>query len=274
MRVTTIEGIGNRKIGYHPIQKALHESNGTQCGYCSPGMVMNMYSLLEANGGRVSATDVENSFGGNICRCTGYRPILDAFKSLAADELPDDIEDLTMKCCTMKIMGACKSEGACERFKPLDLKFNDNRQWIGAETIQNILDILKSSVQNLPYMLVAGNTAHGVYRRSDNIQVFIDVNRVAELHGYALTKDALTIGANVNLTETMRILQEAAGTYREFSYCDQMTKHIDLIANVPVRNVRNILHPFEKIINYNNVSISIFIDWNDCWESKHQTCTP
>lgn len=84
MAVTTIEGLGNHIEGYHPIQQQLADNNGTQCGFCSPGMVMNMYSLLQ-NNPNPTTKEIEDHFDGNICRCTGYRPILDAMNTFASD---------------------------------------------------------------------------------------------------------------------------------------------------------------------------------------------
>lgn len=84
MDITTIEGLGDRRRGYHPMQLRLVECAGTQCGYCTPGMIMNMHSLM-ASSNSLSMLEIEHSLGGNLCRCTGYRSILDSFKSFAFD---------------------------------------------------------------------------------------------------------------------------------------------------------------------------------------------
>ena len=84
-KITTIEGIAKDDGTPHPIAKKLAEYNGSQCGFCSTGFVMNMYSMLESTDGPPTHEDIERRFDGNICRCTGYRPILDAMHSFAGD---------------------------------------------------------------------------------------------------------------------------------------------------------------------------------------------
>ncbi|CAD7078518.1 unnamed protein product [Hermetia illucens] len=231
--VTTVEGIGNKKDGYHPIQTRLAHLNGTQCGYCSPGMVMNMYGLLESSGGKVYTDEIENSFGGNICRCTGYRPILDAMKSFGADSTYcSDIEDLKKIC--YKTGDQCSK--ICSRpNKKVHVIFDDNVEWVKAYSVDDILEVL-DKIGSKSYMLVAGNTAHGVYRRSRDIQVFIDVNHIPELHAHHIDKDELVLGGNLSLTETMDILRKASSK-PAFEFCKKVWHHMDLIANVPVRNM-------------------------------------
>jgi xanthine dehydrogenase/oxidase len=83
LEVTTVEHFGSREGGMHPVQKLLAENNGTQCGLCTPGWVMAMMGLLQETP-KPTPQQVEDHFDGNICRCTGYRPILDTFHSYAA----------------------------------------------------------------------------------------------------------------------------------------------------------------------------------------------
>mmetsp|Transcript_11610 Transcript_11610/g.27586 ORF Transcript_11610/g.27586 Transcript_11610/m.27586 type:complete len:213 (-) Transcript_11610:34-672(-) len=87
--VVTVEGIGNPRDGLHPVQEQLAKSHGSQCGFCTPGFVMSMYALLRSRGQegkQVTEADIETSLGGNLCRCTGYRPILDAFRVFAKSD--------------------------------------------------------------------------------------------------------------------------------------------------------------------------------------------
>ncbi|XP_050092185.1 xanthine dehydrogenase/oxidase-like [Anopheles aquasalis] len=242
--IKTAEAIGNKTDGYHPTQERLAQKNGTQCGFCSPGMVMSMYSLMEAKRGSVTMEQVENALGGNICRCTGYRPILDAFKSLAVDAdgaMVQDIEELQICPKTGSLCsGQCPVAAArIEPERPVQLVFADNQEWHKVFTVNDVFAIF-DQIGSRPYMLVGGNTAHGVYRRDESLEVFIDINNVTELRSYYHTATELLIGANVNLSEFIEILTKAASNRPTYEYCRELAQHLDLVAHPAVRNVGSI----------------------------------
>ncbi|KAF6204368.1 hypothetical protein GE061_002709 [Apolygus lucorum] len=259
--VTTVEGLGNKAHGYHKIQQRLAAASGTQCGYCSPGMVMNMNSLLESNP-TLTMKDVENSFGGNICRCTGYRPILDAFKSFASDAPPEltkklaDIEDMMCpksgKICTGSSCGQkCgpateEIDGGWTVCNNLDdplpnsnnllVTLQDGLIWRKPTSVKEVFELL-DQIGDKSYRMVAGNTGPGVYRLDRDYEVLIDLNGIAELHSTSVTDNGVVLGANISLTEAMALFYKLAKDKpNQYSYMKVLGDHIDLIANVPVRN--------------------------------------
>ncbi len=86
-RVTTLESITPAE-GLHPLQRAFLDANAFQCGYCTPGMVMISKALLDHDPAP-SDDDIRQALTGNICRCTGYRPIVRAVQA-AAEAMSDD----------------------------------------------------------------------------------------------------------------------------------------------------------------------------------------
>eukprot|EP00520_Triparma_pacifica_P017654 CAMPEP_0118636436 /NCGR_PEP_ID=MMETSP0785-20121206/2621_1 /TAXON_ID=91992 /ORGANISM="Bolidomonas pacifica, Strain CCMP 1866" /LENGTH=1412 /DNA_ID=CAMNT_0006527561 /DNA_START=58 /DNA_END=4292 /DNA_ORIENTATION=+ len=82
--VTTVEGLGSTREGMHPVQERMTKSHGSQCGFCTPGIVVAI-STIFANKPDATIDEVEEHMDGNICRCTGYRPIWDSAKSLCSD---------------------------------------------------------------------------------------------------------------------------------------------------------------------------------------------
>lgn len=82
--VMTIEGLGNGDH-LHPLQEAFVRHGAVQCGFCTPGVLMSAYALLQETP-RPDKTQIAEALSGNLCRCTGYYQIVDAISSVVADE--------------------------------------------------------------------------------------------------------------------------------------------------------------------------------------------
>ncbi|KAL7552747.1 hypothetical protein ACHAWF_015983 [Thalassiosira exigua] len=139
--VTTVEGVGSLarpgglaqpggsegggRDGLHPVQRAMADLHGSQCGYCTPGIIVALYALFaqgerdsEGNREAIDSTHLEEHLDGNLCRCTGYRPIWDAARALCADGEGGGVGDLedggpTGPCGTP--CRECPAREACER---------------------------------------------------------------------------------------------------------------------------------------------------------------
>uniref|UniRef100_A0A8D2KXX4 Aldehyde oxidase n=1 Tax=Varanus komodoensis TaxID=61221 RepID=A0A8D2KXX4_VARKO len=162
--VITVEGVGNAKTRIHPVQERIAKSHGSQCGFCTPGMVMSIYALLR-NQVEPTSDQIMEALAGNLCRCTGYRPIIDGCKTFCKS---NEIHLLSVY-CFLKI---CTRLFSAEEFQPLDptqelifppelitvqtLTFHGERTtWISPVNLQELLK-LKARYPKAP--LVVGNT--------------------------------------------------------------------------------------------------------------------
>ncbi|KAI8484808.1 hypothetical protein Bbelb_374050 [Branchiostoma belcheri] len=260
--ITTVEGLGGQKAGFHPIQRRLAEFNGSQCGYCSPGMVVNMYGLLTKNP-QPSQQEVENHFDGHICRCTecengragrragwsassqlpggpmGYRPILDAMKSFAADADPEkggciDIEDLSKHHCPTTGEVCSNAAVNCTKGTPLLRCGQNGVTWYRPTNLEQLYSLLEQhcTSQNR-YKLVCGNTASGVYKNDGPYSCLIDIKAVPDLH-ICQAGPPLVAGSALSLSALLDMLQ--TGSDRSPSY-GVLAEHLRKVANVSVRNV-------------------------------------
>uniref|UniRef100_A0A672VB00 Xanthine dehydrogenase/oxidase n=1 Tax=Strigops habroptila TaxID=2489341 RepID=A0A672VB00_STRHB len=210
--VTTVEGIGNTKSRLHPAQERIAKSHGSQCGFCTPGIVMSMYTLLR-NKPEPKMEDIEDAFQGNLCRCTGYRPILEGYRTFA-------------KVSNNKMMSSSLFNSS--EFQPLDptqepifppelmgnkqqkqLCFKGERvMWIQPTTLKELV-ALKSQYPNAK--LVVGNTEVGIEMRLKNMlyPVIIAPAWISEMNAVQHTETGVTFGAACSLSSIEEVLRKA-----------------------------------------------------------------
>ncbi|XP_035827747.1 xanthine dehydrogenase [Aplysia californica] len=235
--VTTVEGLGSVSTGLHSIQDRLAQHDGAQCGYCTPGQVMNMYGLLKQNP-RPSAKQVEDAFDTTICRCTGYRPILDAMKSFAVDTPGDvlDIEELTAKTCPSSGQ-ACRGQCRVDRgVMTYQNGVDASLSWLSPQSLDDLLSVLAKSAKT-NYRLVVGNTGFGVYEELGawNYQTLVDIRGIKELYIVDVSPAShVTLGANLTIAD---LIAKLDGDLSDLAYADTFRRHLKLVASNTIRNV-------------------------------------
>ncbi len=184
--VITVEGLGGSSA-LDTVQKAMVENHGSQCGYCTPGIVMALAGWAE----RGVHHDPRIAMTGNLCRCTGYLSILDAMKSLAATP-PTPLQerrDLRVDAESLRLL-----------FDD-PIRIEGKQQSVYAPTVLSDAVAYKCNYEDA--VIVAGATELGVWRnkRSFSPKRLLSLSRAVELNTINLSPEAITMSANTTWSE-------------------------------------------------------------------------
>ena len=190
--VVTVEHLSAANGPLHPVQRAMVDHHGSQCGFCTPGIVMSLYGMWMENADP-SVKDIEVALQGNLCRCTGYSPIVRAGQSISAyGKVVDD--PLVAERQSIKARLEALQDG-----RRVELGAGNNRIIVPASAD----DLAEVYAANPTATLVAGATDVGLWvtKFMRDIGPVICIGDVPDLHGIAEVDGALRIGAAVTYAE-------------------------------------------------------------------------
>jgi xanthine dehydrogenase small subunit len=230
MALWTVEDLAAPDGTLHPAQQALVDCHGSQCGFCTPGFAMSLFGMYQNHVRRGEAIDratAQEELSGNLCRCTGYRPILDAAQRMA--DLPEAVVDEADVLSKLERMAQaeCRPQadpapdpasgaapGAAPRYR----------------APSRLADLLRARAERPAAQLVAGCTDVGLWvtKQHRRFAEVLDVTRAEELRRIDRADDgALRIGAAATLQDAFAALAADRPALLEFAA---------RFAGLPVRN--------------------------------------
>ena len=189
--VVTIEALSGDDGALHPVQQAMVDFHGSQCGFCTPGFVMSLYGLWMQDPNPSTAM-IEKALQGNLCRCTGYEAIIRAAKAASSSDRKKD--RLYRERNQVKKQLAAINDG-----KRVEIGEGKDALIIPASA-DDLADIL---AQNPKATIVAGSTDVGLWvtKFMRDITPAVFIGNLAELQTITEKKDKLVIGAGVTYSQ-------------------------------------------------------------------------
>ncbi|MFZ6720031.1 xanthine dehydrogenase small subunit [Undibacterium sp. Ji49W] len=216
--VFTVEDLQQENGDLHPVQQALVECHGSQCGFCTPGFAMSLWSLyLKKEGNTVPPCrkEIDETLSGNLCRCTGYRPIIDAAKRMG--ELP------AAKFDRAAVISGLQGLQRGEMFT----YSADGQTFYAPRTLQQLAQVRAEQPQAT---ILAGSTDVGLWvtKQMRDLGNIIYVREVDELQHISEVNGKLEIGAAVSLNDAYGAVCQ--------HYPDELTEMWQRFASQSIRN--------------------------------------
>jgi xanthine dehydrogenase small subunit len=212
----TVEDLQQPDGALHPVQQALVECHGSQCGFCTPGFVMSLWGMYLNNDAQpCSRKEVDDALSGNLCRCTGYRPIIDAAQRMT--ELPKVAFDRAA-------LAAQLQELKRDRLATYSV---GERHFHAPRTFEELVELRASRPSAL---ILAGSTDVGLWvtKQMRELNDIIYLGHVDALKTISEDSGMLEIGAGVSLNDAYQAL------YRH--YPAQLGEMWQRFASLPIRN--------------------------------------
>jgi xanthine dehydrogenase small subunit len=215
-QLITVENLRSPDGSLHPVQEALIGSHGSQCGFCTPGFVMSMFTLFKGSSDP-STSEIEDCLTGNLCRCTGYRPIVDAARAACARG-PLDHFSVMEKAVLAEL--AASPRGSIEIRTPGQLYFRPDSLDEACNALRKFLDAC----------VIAGGTdaALRVTKRHERLKTVIDLGAIKDLKRVGTDGGGLLVGAGVPLADL--------GPFLEGKY-PALASALSLFASRQIRNL-------------------------------------
>lgn len=205
--VVTIEHLKRNDGTLHPVQQAMVDHHGSQCGFCTPGFVMSLYALW-MNNPTPNAGEVETALQGNLCRCTGYEPIIKAAQAISSIDHPKN-DPLVME--RKKVLNQLEKLQDGQRV----VISNGDDLLIVPGSLEDFADARKNHPKST---IVSGSTDVGLWvtKHQHSISSAIFISHLSELQEIEVEDGGITIGAGVTYTEMMPIVEKHFPQLTEF----------------------------------------------------------
>ena len=213
--IKTVESLKKQDGSLHPVQDAMVGCHGSQCGFCTPGIVMSLVNLVQTNDAPDRQT-ITDALSGNLCRCTGYKPIIDATVKACEQKSAlklDDQADVPLLQEIRRAQSPTLSLDGEIIVQPV-VRTRKGNEFVSPATLSEVADYL---VKHPNTTLLAGSTEIGlqVNKQFSRPEHIMYLGNVKELRQVQETSNAWRIGAVVSITQVEALVAEAYPDFAE-----------------------------------------------------------